>query len=152
MVRLVCAKAIVGRPLNSVVRLHLNQRGKLTPHHRHRGLRLAPVTQLPFVRLFRVLWAAITSRALLAQRGNGGASANQTQVRRRRGKMHLGQVQSQAASGAPCRSSKHRAKGEVQSNNTFERTVKHRGRTVLAMDCALAGAEMRRWPAAQLGR
>jgi hypothetical protein len=40
----------------------------------------------------------------------------------------------------------------MPSNNAFERTGEHRGRTVLAMDCVLAGAEMQRWPAAQLGR
>ena len=37
-------------------------------------------------------------------------------------------------------------------NNTFERTVKYRGRIVLAMDCVLADAQFGRWPAAQLGR
>jgi hypothetical protein len=38
------------------------------------------------------------------------------------------------------------------SNNTLERTVVHRGRAVLAMNCVLGGAQMRSWPAAQLGR
>ena len=38
------------------------------------------------------------------------------------------------------------------SNNTLERTVDHRGRIVLAMDCVLADAQWRRWPAAKLGR
>ena len=38
------------------------------------------------------------------------------------------------------------------SNNTFERTEKHRGHIVLAMDCVLADVQWRRWPAAQLGR
>jgi hypothetical protein len=38
------------------------------------------------------------------------------------------------------------------SNNPFERTVKHRGRTVLAMDRVLAGAEPTPVPVAQLGR
>ena len=38
------------------------------------------------------------------------------------------------------------------SNNTLERTVKHRGRIVLAMDCVLADAQWRWWSAAQLGR
>jgi hypothetical protein len=38
------------------------------------------------------------------------------------------------------------------SNNTLERTVNHRGRIVLAMDCALADAQWRSRPAAQLGR
>ena len=38
------------------------------------------------------------------------------------------------------------------SNNTLERAVNHRGRTVLAMDCVLAGAQWRSGPAAQLGR
>ena len=37
-------------------------------------------------------------------------------------------------------------------NNALERTVEKWGRTVLAMDCVLAGAQWRRWPAAQLGR
>jgi hypothetical protein len=37
-------------------------------------------------------------------------------------------------------------------NNAFERTVGHRGRTVLAIHCVLAGAENASWPAAQLGR
>jgi hypothetical protein len=36
-------------------------------------------------------------------------------------------------------------------NNTFERTVIHRGRTVLAINCVLAGAQWRSWSAAQLG-
>ena len=40
----------------------------------------------------------------------------------------------------------------MTSNNTLERTVKSRGRIVLAMDCALADAHWRRSPAAQLGR
>jgi hypothetical protein len=34
----------------------------------------------------------------------------------------------------------------------LERTVVHRGRTVLAVDCVLAGARWRSYPAAQLGR
>jgi hypothetical protein len=38
------------------------------------------------------------------------------------------------------------------SNNTLERTVNHRGRIVLAMDCVLADAQWRLWLAAQLGR
>src|SRR4051812_41455983 len=38
------------------------------------------------------------------------------------------------------------------SNNTLERTVEHRGRIVLAMDCVLADPQWRWWPAAQLGR
>ncbi len=46
----------------------------------------------------------------------------------------------------------HRAKGEVQSNNALQRTGKHRGRPVLAMDCALAGAEWAPCLAAELGR
>jgi hypothetical protein len=37
-------------------------------------------------------------------------------------------------------------------NNSFDRTVTHRGRAVLAMDCALAGAESESWPAGQLNR
>jgi hypothetical protein len=37
-------------------------------------------------------------------------------------------------------------------NNTLERTVKHRGCAVLAMDCVLAGAEWVLIAAAQLGR
>lgn len=36
-------------------------------------------------------------------------------------------------------------------NISLERTVKHRLRIVLAMDCMLADAEWRQWPAAQLG-
>jgi hypothetical protein len=38
------------------------------------------------------------------------------------------------------------------ANNTLELTVSHRGRIVLAMDCALADAQWRWWLAAQLGR
>ena len=38
------------------------------------------------------------------------------------------------------------------ANNALERTREHRGCTVLAMDCVLAGAQWRRWPTAQLGR
>ena len=37
-------------------------------------------------------------------------------------------------------------------NNTLERTVKYRGRIVLAMDCVLADAQERWWPDAQLDR
>jgi hypothetical protein len=37
-------------------------------------------------------------------------------------------------------------------NHTLERTVRDRGRIVLAMDCVLADAQWRLWPAAQLGR
>ncbi len=40
----------------------------------------------------------------------------------------------------------------MTSNNTLERTMNHRGRPVLAMDCVLARAQLRQWPAAQLGR
>jgi len=40
----------------------------------------------------------------------------------------------------------------MTSNNTLERTVNQRGRFVLAMDCVLADAQWRSWPAAQLGR
>ena len=40
----------------------------------------------------------------------------------------------------------------LRANNTLERTVMHRGRIVLAMDCVLADAQWRRWSAAQLGR
>ena len=38
------------------------------------------------------------------------------------------------------------------SNHALERTVNHRGCIVLAMDCVLADAQWRSWPAAQLGR
>ena len=38
------------------------------------------------------------------------------------------------------------------SNNALERTVNPRGRIVLAIDCVLADAHRRWWPAAQLGR
>jgi len=37
-------------------------------------------------------------------------------------------------------------------NNALEWTVSHRGRPVLAMNCVLARAQQRLWPAAQLGR
>ena len=37
-------------------------------------------------------------------------------------------------------------------NNTLERTVNHRGRAVLTLNCGLGGAQCRRWRAAQLGR
>ena len=40
----------------------------------------------------------------------------------------------------------------MSSNNALERTVKYRGRIVLAMNCVLADAQWRCWPAAQLGR
>ena len=40
----------------------------------------------------------------------------------------------------------------MPANNTFERTVNHRGRIVLAMDCVLADAQWRWRPAAQRGR
>ena len=40
----------------------------------------------------------------------------------------------------------------VTSNNTLERTVDHRGRIVLAMDCELADVQWWSRPAAQLGR
>jgi hypothetical protein len=38
----------------------------------------------------------------------------------------------------------------VMPNNTLERTVKYRGRIVLAMDCAVADAQWRLCRAAQL--
>lgn len=41
---------------------------------------------------------------------------------------------------------------QLQPNKAFEQTVKHRGRTVRACMCARAGAEIRQWSAAQLGR
>jgi len=41
---------------------------------------------------------------------------------------------------------------KMPTNNAFERTVKYRGRTVLAMNCVLAGAEQAPVAAAQLGR
>ena len=37
-------------------------------------------------------------------------------------------------------------------NNTLERTVVHRGRAVLGMDCVLGDAQWQWWLAAQLGR
>ena len=40
----------------------------------------------------------------------------------------------------------------MTANNTLERTVVHRGRIVLAMDCVLADAQWQRWSAAQLDR
>jgi hypothetical protein len=40
----------------------------------------------------------------------------------------------------------------VTPNNTLERSGGHRGRAVLAMDCALAGAERAPCLAAQLNR
>ena len=39
-----------------------------------------------------------------------------------------------------------------EPNYPLERTVNYRGRIVLAMDCALADAQWRLWPAAQLDR
>lgn len=40
----------------------------------------------------------------------------------------------------------------MKPNNALERTVGRRGRTVLAIDCVLAGAKMAPWPAAQRDR
>ncbi len=40
----------------------------------------------------------------------------------------------------------------MRSNKSLERTVNHRGRLVLAMDCVLAKAQWRSWSAAQLSR
>jgi hypothetical protein len=40
----------------------------------------------------------------------------------------------------------------VTPNHTLERTMIHRGRTVLAMECVLGGAQWRSCPAAQLDR
>jgi len=37
-------------------------------------------------------------------------------------------------------------------NNALEGSMSHRGRPVLAMDCALGKSHRRQWPAAQLGR
>ena len=42
--------------------------------------------------------------------------------------------------------------GLVTANNALERARGHRGRTVLAMDCVLAGAEMAPWLIAQRDR
>jgi hypothetical protein len=41
---------------------------------------------------------------------------------------------------------------EMTANNTLHRTGKHRGRTVLAMDCVLAGAQLAPCLAGELGR
>lgn len=40
----------------------------------------------------------------------------------------------------------------MTANNAFQRTNMQRGRTVLAIDCVLAGALGQRWLAAELGR
>ena len=40
----------------------------------------------------------------------------------------------------------------MRANNTLERTVNHRGRPVLAVDCVLARAQRRSCLAAQRGR
>jgi hypothetical protein len=40
----------------------------------------------------------------------------------------------------------------LQSNYLLRRSVGRRGRTVLAMDCSLAGAQWQRWPAAEQKR
>ena len=40
----------------------------------------------------------------------------------------------------------------MRSNNAFERSGDHRGRTVLALNCVLGGAEEASCLAAQLGR
>jgi hypothetical protein len=40
----------------------------------------------------------------------------------------------------------------VVPNYLLPRTVGHYGRTVLAIDCALAGAQGRQWPAAEQKR
>ena len=37
-------------------------------------------------------------------------------------------------------------------NNALDRTVNHRGRTVLAMDCVLAGAQQQQWLAGHQDR
>lgn len=42
--------------------------------------------------------------------------------------------------------------GGMLSNNALDRTVNHRGRAVLAMNCVLAGAEWQRWPAGHQDR
>jgi hypothetical protein len=46
----------------------------------------------------------------------------------------------------------HLAASWLQANNALERTVNHRGRTLLAMDGVLADAEWALRPAAQLDR
>jgi hypothetical protein len=38
------------------------------------------------------------------------------------------------------------------SNNALQRPVIHHGRTALAINCVLAGAQMQRLPAAELNR
>jgi hypothetical protein len=40
----------------------------------------------------------------------------------------------------------------MTANNRLQRTVGHRDRTVLAQDCALAGADLQRWLAAEQKR
>ena len=40
----------------------------------------------------------------------------------------------------------------MTANNALDRTVKQRGRAVLAMDCVLAGSEGQWWPAGQQDR
>jgi len=46
---------------------------------------------------------------------------------------------------------KHRGEGTTP-NNMLERSSDHRGRAVIAMDCALSGAEWASCPAAQQDR
>lgn len=41
---------------------------------------------------------------------------------------------------------------ECMANYALERTVNYRGRIVLAIDCVLADAQLRLWPAAQRDR
>ena len=41
---------------------------------------------------------------------------------------------------------------KAMPNYQLQRTVEHRGRTVLATDCALAAAEWQPWPAAEQKR
>ena len=65
-------------------------------------------------------------------------------------------ITAQGATARSCSTStkrwRRRKDGKLMPNYQLQRTVEHRGRTVLAMDCALAGAEWQRWPAAEQKR
>ena len=136
-----------GRPLNSVVRAHVTLWRKLlcrnSPHQPrgfdpHLGLLPVRVRTLCFLCASRSSGArdSIESKYAESSRHLNEAPTYPGSVKRSGLRHHLRMAMV-----------KH-----MRPNNALERSVNHGGRIVLAIDCALADAQWRRWPAAQQDR
>jgi hypothetical protein len=152
-----------GRPLNSVVRLHMNIAVPICPKC---GIPMQ-LAKIPFVVrvgtvvLFRVVAMTIIGVvafcAIVAGLPDEVIAAILTVlfgiyfiVRLR----FTDRLRPEFEPLYICEKCRRRVKltGNVQSNNALERTGADRGRTQGAPDRVRPGAEMRQWPAAQLGR